>query len=401
MGGLVASFACLLIVTAPGAQPATRRALLDLQRAAKAADLRPLQPHNLERILFRIEDEYLMQRVLNAPRGAFVWFGGLPTGSGLAAGPAYRHTGQVATTTVWGTVSTHRYRELGGTLAFPRLASGRAFAEVGARRREFTQDDFFGLGPASDPDAEANYALRETVLSATAGVTPTWWLRASGTIEHRSPRPGRGRDPDEPSVEALFPGLPGFNPVEPVDYVRVGTRAAINATGRPFGSPLGGLYTIGYDRYADIGPGVFSFNRWEADLRQYIPVAGLTRTLALRAHYVSLLPDAGHDVPFYLQPTLGGPDSLRGLAAYRLRDRNTLLLQSEYRWDVNAFVGGVLFYEAGSVARRPGDFRIRDFTQDFGAGVRFGFLTAVSLRIEAVFGAGEGTVFMFRFGSVF
>ena len=400
MGGLVASLASLLIVTAPAAQPATRSALLEGQRAAKAAALHPLEPPKLQRILFRMEDEYLVQRVLNAPRGAFVWFGGLPTGSGLAAGPAYRYTGQ-ATTTIWGTLSTHRYWEIGGTLAFPRLASGRAFAEVALRRREFTQEDFFGLGPASTPDTEANFALRETTVSATAGVAPAWWLRASGTVEYRSPRPGPGRDPDEPSVEALFPDLPGFTPAEPVDYVRVGARVALNATGRPFGSPLGGLHAVGYDRYADLGPGIFSFNRWEADLRQYVPVAGLTRTLALRAHYVSLVPDAGHDVPFYLQPTLGGPDSLRGLAAYRLRDRNALLLQSEYRWDVNAFVGGVLFYETGSVARRPRDFRIKEFTQDYGAGVRFGFLTTVSLRIEAVFGAGEGTVFMFRFGNVF
>jgi outer membrane protein assembly factor BamA len=158
---------------------------------------------------------------------------------------------------------------------------------------------------------------------------------------------------------------------------------------------------VTYDRFVDRGPTDASFNRWEADLRQYIPVFGTTRTIALRGYIVNLVPDAGHVVPFYLQPTLGGPDSLRGLRAYRLRDRSLMLLQSEYRWDVNAFFGGVLFYEAGTVASRLEDLSLGDVIKDYGGGVRFGFRGTVSLRIEVAFGSPDGTRLVFRFSDVF
>ena len=351
--------------------------------------------------MFAIEDYYLIERFINAPRGPFVWLGGFPTGAGFAAGPAFRYSRQTIIATAWSSVSTRRYWELGGSLAFPMLASGNAYADLSVRRHEYPQENFWGLGPTSNESDETSFGFRETVVAATAGVTPTWWLNASGSVAFLAPRAGSGRDRGEPSIEELFPDIAAFGRAEQPDYLRVGARAVVDTTERPFGAPHGGIYSVSYDRYADRGAGTSSFDQLEVDLRQYLPVFGSTRTLALRAHYVSLLPDDDSDVPFYLLPTLGGPNSLRGLPSYRLRDRNLLLLQSEYRWEVNAFLRGVIFYEAGSVARRPDDFRLSDFAQDYGAGLRIGFLTTVSLRIEAIFGADEGTVLMFRFGNVF
>jgi outer membrane protein assembly factor BamA len=401
MGGLLGHLLFVAVITAPSPQPATRAALIEELREAKAADLRPVDTNRFADLMFAIEDEYLIERFLNAPRGPFIWFGGFPTGAGPGAGPAYRYSRQTVIATAWSSVSTRRYWELGGSLAFPMLAYGNAYAELSVRRHEYPQEDFYGLGRHSRESDETSYGFRETVVAATAGVTPTWWLNASGSVAHLSPRAGSGRDRSEPSIEALFPDVAAFGRSEQPDYLRIGTRAVVDTTGRPFGAPMGGIYSVSYDRFTDRGSGLSSFDQFELDLRQYLPVFGSTRTLALRAHYISLLPDDGSEVPFYLQPTLGGPDSLRGLANYRLRDRNVLLLQSEYRWEVNAFLRGVVFYEAGSVARRPDDFRLSDFSHDYGAGLRIGFLTTVSLRVEAIFGADDGTVFMFRFGNVF
>jgi hypothetical protein len=399
MTGLLASLALIVTQTAPAAQPATRAALLEQERAAKAAALAPLPSTRVERIMFAIEDDFLIERYMNAPRGPFVRFGGFPTGAGLAAGPAWRFSNVRSAATIWGSASIKRYWELGGSLAFPQLALGKAFAEVSAARHEFPEEDFYGLGPDSQPADKTTYTLRETVVSGTAGVTPAWWIRASGTVEYRTPRIGGGQDPGVPSFHEVFPDLApaGGQP----DFVRAGARVAFDTTGRPFGPTTGGRYAVTYDRFVDRGPTDASFNRWEADLRQYIPVFGTTRTIALRGYIVNLVPDAGHVVPFYLQPTLGGPDSLRGLRAYRLRDRSLMLLQSEYRWDVNAFFGGVLFYEAGTVASRLEDLSLGDVIKDYGGGVRFGFRGTVSLRIEVAFGSPDGTRLVFRFSDVF
>jgi hypothetical protein len=398
MTGHLASLAFIVTLTQTAPQPATRAALLEQERAVKAAALAPLPSSRIERVIFAIEDDFLIERYTNAPRGPFVRLGGFPTGAGLAAGPAWRFSNAQARATVWGGVSTKSYWELGGSLAFPHLAFGHAFAELGVARHEYPEEDFYGLGPDSQPSDKTTYALRETLVSGTAGVTPVWWLRAAGTVEYRTPRLGAGQDPGVPSFHEVFPDLA---PPDRPDFIRVGTRVAFDTTGRPFGPPTGGRYAVSYDRFIDRGPGASSFNRWEADLRQYVPVLGSTRTLAFRGHVVSLVPDDGHTVPFYLQPTLGGPDSLRGLRAYRLRDRSLVLVQSEYRWDVNAFFGGVLFYEAGTVANRLQDLSLDDVIQDYGGGVRFGFLTTVSLRVEVAFGSRDGTRFLFRFGNVF
>jgi hemolysin activation/secretion protein len=106
-------------------------------------------------------------------------------------------------------------------------------------------------------------------------------------------------------------------------------------------------------------------------------------------------------VPFYLQPTLGGAYSLRGLRPYRLRDRNLLLLQGEYRWEVNAFLTGTIFYDAGKVAFRRRDLDLDDLNHDYGIGVRFGWMSGVAMRADVAFGSGEGTRFVLRFDDVF
>ena len=57
-------------------------------------------------------------------------------------------------------------------------------------------------------------------------------------------------------------------------------------------------------------------------------------------------------VPFFLLPTLGGNDTLRGFRAYRFRGPHSILLQGEYRWEIWSAFEAALFYDAGKVAMR-------------------------------------------------
>ena len=74
--------------------------------------------------------------------------------------------------------------------------------------------------------------------------------------------------------------------------------------------------------------------RVDLDAWQVIPLFNETRVIAV--HGAASLTDTNgaQQVPFYLQPTLGGPDTLRGYRFERFYGNNSTLLTAEYRWDV-------------------------------------------------------------------
>jgi hypothetical protein len=388
------------LAVAEAAAQDTREEQIRQQRAAKVAELDAHQPGAIEAALFAIEDRLLVARLFNPPRGVFVRWGGLPEGAGVGAGPAVRLSNHAISLTGTSVITARRYWEVDGRLALPRLARRHAFAEVGGRSRDFPQEDFYGLGPDSASSARTSYAFRETSVDVVGGVKPTSWLTIAASAEHLSPRVGSGRDPRAPSIEARFtdPAAPGLQ--SQPDFLRRGAVARIDYLDAPFGTGLGGRYSIAYDRYSDRDDGRYSFARWDVDLQQYVPIVNNARLLALRARFADLQADAGHEVPFYLLPTLGGGYSLRGLPAYRLRDRSLVLFQAEYRWLANPFISGALFYDAGTVAPRRRDLDLGDLTQDYGIGVRLGWMSNAAVRADLAFGE-DGPRLVVKFSNVF
>ena len=139
----------------------------------------------------------------------------------------------------------------------------------------------------------------------------------------------------------------------------------------------------------------------EADVQQYISLYKNRRVLALRAFASVSDATDEREVPFYYQNTLGGPDDLSGFRQFRFRDRNMLLLQAEYRWEIFTAVDGAIFYDAGKVASRFEDLNFADLESDYGIGFRFGTSNGVFLRVEGAFGSSGGAHFILRFGHVF
>ena len=76
--------------------------------------------------------------------------------------------------------------------------------------------------------------------------------------------------------------------------------------------------------------------------------------------------------PFYLQPTLGGSQTLRGLRSFQLRGDAVWAASLEYRWHAFKWVEIAPFVDAGAVAARfthLGDVR-PEFTPGIGLRVR-------------------------------
>jgi hypothetical protein len=393
---LVVMAAC----ASPAAAQSTRAEIARAARKAKVTSLASYQPGRVEAALFYVEDRRLMERIFNPPRGLFVRFGGLPQGAGLAAGPAWRHSNHVISLTGSSAASFRGYWEADATFAVRPLADDRAQISVGARRRHLPQEDFFGLGSASATDIQTSFTLDETRLAADAAVKPADWLLVSAGVAFERPRVGRGTDARVPSIQDEFTdaSAPGLD-AQP-DFLRAGVSATVDHTDRTLGPAAGGLYRLAFDRLDDRDLGRYSFSQWTVDLRQHIPLVAGARTIVLRASATGVRPDDGHDVPFYYQPTLGGPYSLRILPAYRYRDRHALLVQVEYRYELNAFMTGAVFYDAGRVAFRAADLWTSGFTHDAGIGLRMGFMSNVALRAEVAFGE-SGARLVFKFSDVF
>jgi hypothetical protein len=378
----------------------TRAEALEQQRTEKAATLHPNEVSRTERILYEIEDQYWITKLFNAPRGLFVRWGGLPEGAGFGAGPSVRYSNQTYNATLTSVITTRGYWELDASLGFPNLADRNMFAKIGVRGHDFPQEDFYGFGPDS-PSAKMSYGLFEQSYNATVGVWPGHeWFKAAAEVEYLSPEVDRGSDPLFPAIHVVLPpeAVPGLE-TQP-DFLRTGATVGFDYLDAPFGTSLGGRYNFTYSRYSDQDQDRFSFNRFTADLQQFVPIINNARQIALRLRFDDLAPLAGQEVPFYLQPTLGGGYSLRSLPAYRLRDRSLLLLQAEYRVYANPFISTAIFYDTGTVAPRPKDLDLGNLTHDWGIGLRAGYMTTAAMRIDLAFGK-EGPRLVFKFSNVF
>jgi hypothetical protein len=378
----------------------TRSEQLERERTEKAAALRPEALGRIEGILFEIEDQYWITRLFNAPRGLFARFGGLPEGAGFGGGPAIRYSDHTYSATLTSMITMRGYWEVDGRLAFPNLANRNMFAEIGARGHDFPQEDFYGFGPDSPP-FKMSYGLFEQSFSGRVGVWPGHeWFTAAAEVEYLSPEVDRGTDPLFPAIETVLPpeSVPGL--AEQPDFLRTGATVILDYLDAPFGTSLGGRYTVSYDRFDDRRLDRYSFNRFRADLRQYVPIVNSARQLALRLRVEELAPRAGQEVPFYMQPTLGGGYSLRSLPSYRLRDRSLALFQAEYRIYANPFISTAVFYDAGTVAPRLADLDLGNLTQDWGIGFRAGYMTLAAMRIDLAFGR-EGPRLVFKNSIVF
>ena len=376
---------CLVCVSAAEAQePQTRAELLAREREEKAQDLEPPRPGRLERALLALENERILERVLNPPEGLYPKIGNITPGSGFAIGPGYRRPaiiGDEVHFSAFAVASIQKYWMLDTRLTMPDLARGRVFADVHARKYDFPEEDFFGLGPDSRREDETFYGLRSTDFGGTAGVRVTPWLSFGSGLEYMTPR-----------VTVL-----GDQP----DFIRSELSAEIN-TREPRGNPRQGLrYALAYQRFDGREGSRFDFDRVEADVQHYISLYKQRRVLALRGFASVSDASSGGEVPFYLMRTLGGPDDLRGFRQFRFRDRNLLLLQAEYRWEIFTAMDGAIFYDVGKVASRVEDLNFSDLESDYGLGVRFGTRNGVFLRIEGAFGSSGGAHYIFRFGHVF
>ena len=402
-GGWALAIWALTLPAAAQETGPTRAEAARAVRDAKAAGTAPYAPGRVERVLDFVETSRTVRRILAPTQGWGIRIGGIENGSGLATGPSWRSRrfdGNLEATAS-GVAAISGDREVAAGLTIPQLGSHRLSAEVTASSTHLAGERFFGLGHDTRRDEETAFHLDQRSVRAGVSLDAASWLRVSGGAALLDADSGDGRRRGVPGIGMRFDSgnTPGL--ADPATLRVVSLAATVDTRDVPGNPRGGGRYHLGVARYVDTARDRYSFTRIDAEFEQHLSAWRRQRVLTLRAVASSAIADEGHDVPFYLQPSLGGSRLLRGFVTDRFRDTTLVALQAEYGFDLLPFVSAVAFYEAGAVAPRWQALSLGNLRRDYGLGFRFGGARAVAFRTDVAFGSGEGTRLTMRFNHAF
>jgi outer membrane protein assembly factor BamA len=372
-------------------------------REQKANALVEEKPGKLEKALFAVKERHIMERFQAGVFGFHPLLGGLETGSGFALGTEYRRAltseGSVEMKArAQASFKGYQRYELG--IAAPHVAGDKLFFSLDARQSNSPRLPFFGIGGDSQESDRSNYRYDATDVRGTAGFRAAKWLEIGTTAGMLNSNSEAGRDNRWPSVEEVFSSedVPGLAEQPQYHYAGVFVRA--DTRDEPGNPRSGRMVELNWNGYQDRDHRGYSFKRVDAEVQQYIPFFNKRRVIALRGRTVLSDTGAGNAVPFFLQPTLGGSEDLRGFREFRFRDRNLMVMNAEYRWEAFSGLDLALFADAGKVFHSSRQLNFSDLEKSYGFGFRFNTAKSVFWRIDTAFG-NEGPRVFLKFGHVF
>ncbi len=389
-----------------GQEPApatTRAALLESLREKKAQAISPPRRTGAERGLYEFRERRLLERFLAGWHGIHPKIGGLVTGSGFAAGAEFRRErlgGGLFDLRASTKFSLKRYQKQELQIGFPRLLKERVFVDFTFTRRNYPQEDFFGLGPRSRREDRTNFRLEDATFLGTVGARWRRWFTTGlhGGVVYANTGPGT--DGLFPSTERVFSPVSAPGLEQQPDFYRLGGFARLDYRDEPGNPRSGGHYAAEWNYFGDRTWSLYSFRRYQTEFQQYIPFFNRRRVIAFRARASLTDTSPGQNAPFYMQETLGGSEDLRGFREFRFRDKNLMVYNLEYRWEVFSGLDMALFGDAGKVFSRRSDFSLSGLEGSYGLGFRFNQAKAVFLRVD-LGRSREGMRFFFKFGHVF
>jgi hypothetical protein len=404
LSGFATSF-LLVNVSAPLVlgQSDSRAAEIQAEREVKRAQLQTEKTSKTESRLVYIERNRLIDRARSGLNGLRLKWGGLPAGGGFAIGPEYVREdlllGQV-NLRVSAVGSTKLYQKYDFGLQFPKLAAKRLFLDFYSAHRNYPQTPFYGSGPDSLKGNRSNYRLEDTTTDVALGFRPFKLLMLGGAVGYVWTNVGPGTSSKYISTEEQFAPVqaPGID--RQTDFFRYGGFAQFDYRDDPLGPRKGGFYVAQYTWFNDRKLRLHDFRRMDIVLEQYVPFFNKRRVFAFRAQTVLTESDAGQVIPFYMQPTLGGGDDLRGFRPFRFSDKNMANLTAEYRWEAFSGLDMAIFFDAGKVFPRRGELNFSNMEGCGGFGLRFNARNRTFIRVD--FGwSHEGFQFWFKFNSIF
>jgi outer membrane protein assembly factor BamA len=309
------------------------------------------------------------------------------TGAGwISLGPGYRMWfGDRLFFDTSAAMSWREYKMARGRIELANLAKSRLALGGEAKWQDFTQNTYFGEGPDSLESNRSEYRMKSVNALGYADVKPLQWLTIGARAGWlRSPSllepAGRFRR-DNPPTQQVFPDESAFALGDQPDYAH--GELSITADTRDHRShPLsGGMYRGVWTRFSDRSGGNFSFQRFEAEGAQFVSTNDGQVSVALHGWLVASDTAEGHDIPFYLMPSLGGNNTVRAFANYRFHDRHLAVANVELRLALTKHIDSAMFMDAGNVAARMADLNFDKRAIGFGLRVHSNRATFARLDI--------------------
>ena len=355
-------------------QQQSRSDAIESERSQKEANLTPEEPSKGEALIESVEHSVPYRLLTGDLDGFGVGFGTIIPGTGFAVRPRYTRTDLLGGRLTMGLEGLAGINEsyLGSfDLGMPGLAGGHAFWDFNVVHRNISEMPYYGPGPTSRKTGLSDYRLEDTNVEFRPGIRPFKGFRASLIGSYLAVNVGAGHSSQYISTEQQFDPqvAPGID--HQTNFWRGGGLLEYDWRDKPSGATSGGKYSAQFVRYLDENLGRYSFYRLDLDAWQYIPLFNHTRAIAL--HGASSLTDTNRNqvVPFYLQPTLGGPDSLRGYRFDRFYGNNSTTVTAEYHWDASPILQMVAFADGGKVFNNWQQWNFHDIQTDVGFGFRF------------------------------
>ena len=332
--------------------------------------------------------------------GLYPELSNLPTGSGwISAGPGVRHWffGDQMFIDGSAAVSWRAYTMAQARFEMPRLARSRLAVGTHVRWQDLTQITYFGDGPDSLETNRSEYRLQSTNIAGYVTVRPVEWLAVGGRVgwlDRPSLLPPAGSfQRGNPATEDLFSSDPVFSMEVQPSFAYREASLTVDTRDHRNHPTSGGMYRVSVTGFTDQDRGTFSVRRSEAEAAHFIPVSRSRVVVALHGWLAASDTAADGWVPFYLQPSLGGHNTLRGYVDFRFHDRNLLAVNAEARFAIFTHLDAAIFADAGNVAPRVADLNLDK--RSYGVGWRLHSREWTFARFDVARG-GEGWQFLFR-----
>jgi hypothetical protein len=383
-GLTVVAVAAMLITLAAAAasaqdqapDPDSRAAVIEQAQAEKATQLHPYVPNRAESYLNYAE------RALSNGVHLHPYFLNSYAGGGFTLGAGYTsYFKAYDTLDLRASFTPSGYKRLEAEFIAPRLFERRASLSLLGGWREATQVGFYGTGTDNSHHDRANYGFTQPYAAATFNVRPRRrapFIRTALEISRWQQGPGTG---SAQSIEEVYTPetLPGLG--SSVTYVHSSVMAGIDRRPAVDYARRGGYVGVVAHDFHDPDGG-YGFTQWDYEALQHVPLLRETWVLSFHARVTTTATKDDQAIPFYMLPSIGGGSSLRGYSSWRFRDRNSLLLQAEWRIMVNRFFDTAVFYDTGKVTAHVRDLDLDGLRHDVGFGIRFHGPRSTPWRID-------------------
>jgi hypothetical protein len=236
--------------------------------------------------------------------------------------------------------------------------------------------------------------MRYTDVVGYAEFQPSGWPAIGAEVgwlhQPKLSSPAGTFKPDLPVAMDIFPDDPGAALSSQPHFLHSEAYLTVDTRDYPSHPARGGFYRLAWMAFSDRSTDTFSFHQYEAEAAHFLPLADNNWILGFRAWTVLSDVAGDRDVPFYLLPSLGGHNTLRGYSNLRFHDRNTMVVGAESRLAIFQHMDWAVFVDAGNVAPRAGDLDLRKVS--YGSGLRIHTGRATLARFDVAHGSDGWSV---------